>query len=187
MPPLHSWVMPLRYATPRNLSSQPALSWPDTNQGSISAITLSSAGVLCWTRSTVAIRSSIRVPVNIFCISRLSFRTRPCFIFRGRSGDTPPQNLYPARLTITAPGSLAVSPDKPKLFAASNSCRQDAGATLASCRCYILSAARIFALRDRGLRSISSSDAVSGFFVSTLKYLSFPPRNASFTILSSSE
>src|SRR5215467_13646125 len=34
------------------------------------------------------------------------------FYIRGRSGITPPQNLDPARLTITAPGSPAVSPDK---------------------------------------------------------------------------
>jgi len=33
-------------------------------------------------------------------------------------------------------------------------------------RRYNLSAARSFALRDRGLRSISSSSAVTGFFVS---------------------
>src|SRR5580693_444537 len=50
------------------------------------------------------------------------------------------------------------------------------------------SAARIFALRDRGLRSISSSLAVSGFFVSSRYQPCFAPsRSASFTILSSSE
>src|ERR1700677_423012 len=55
-------------------------------------------------------------------------------------------------------------------------------------RRYILSAARIFALRDRGFRSISSSDAVTGFFVSNRKFMSFAPaRIASFTIRSSSE
>src|ERR1700681_3187498 len=50
------------------------------------------------------------------------------------------------------------------------------------------SAARILALRDRGLRIISSSDAITGFFVSKRKCLSFAPsRIASLTILSSSE
>ena len=56
------------------------------------------------------------------------------------------------------------------------------------CRCYNRSAARIFALRDRGLLSISTSDAVTGFLVSNRKCMSFAPsRIASFTILSSSE
>src|SRR6266853_6993826 len=55
-------------------------------------------------------------------------------------------------------------------------------------RTQTLSAARILALRDRGLRSISSSDAITGFFVSKRKCLSFKPsRIASLTILSSSE
>ena len=52
----------------------------------------------------------------------------------------------------------------------------------------ILSAARIFALRDRGLRSISPSDAITGFFVRIRKRMPFAPsRIASLTILSSSE
>src|SRR5258706_228284 len=56
------------------------------------------------------------------------------------------------------------------------------------CPRYIFSAARIFSLRDRGLRSISSSDAVCGFFVSKRKYLFFiPSRKASFTMRSSNE
>src|SRR6266851_3416125 len=55
-------------------------------------------------------------------------------------------------------------------------------------RTQTFSAARILALRDRGLRSISSSDAITGFFVSKRKCLSFAPsRIASLTILSSSE
>ena len=50
------------------------------------------------------------------------------------------------------------------------------------------SAARSFALRDRGLRSISSSVAVTGFLVSSRYRPCFAPsRNASLTILSSSE
>src|SRR5258708_15877819 len=55
-------------------------------------------------------------------------------------------------------------------------------------RTQTFSAARIFALRDRGLRSISSSDATSGFLVSKRNYLSFNPSPIpSLTILSSSE
>jgi hypothetical protein len=68
----------------------------------------------------------------------------------------PESFLYPARLTITAPGARQFLRANPKSFAG------DASA-------YILSAARILALRDRGFRSISSSDAVTGFFVSTRK------------------
>src|ERR1700722_4763683 len=58
-----------------------------------------------------------------------------------------------------------------------------------SSRSQTLSAALNFALRARGLRSLSSSDAVAGFLVSTRKYLLFipPSRKASFTMRSSSE
>src|SRR5208282_312129 len=50
------------------------------------------------------------------------------------------------------------------------------------------SAARILALRDRGLRSISSPLAVTGFLVSSRYQPCFAPsRSASLTILSSSE
>src|SRR6266849_8298488 len=50
------------------------------------------------------------------------------------------------------------------------------------------SAARILALRDRGLRSISSSPAVTGFLVSSRYQPCFAPsRSAFLTILSSSE
>src|SRR5260370_20602641 len=73
-------------------------------------------------------------------------------------------------------GSPAVSPGQTKL------------AQTKLVRTQSLSAARIFALRDRGLRSISSSDATTGFFVSKRKCLSFAPsRIPSLTILSSSE
>src|SRR3981081_32932 len=73
-------------------------------------------------------------------------------------------------------GSPAVSPGQTKL------------AQTELVRTQTLSAARILALRDRGLRSISSSDAITGFFVSKRKCLSFAPsRIASLTILSSSE
>ena len=59
---------------------------------------------------------------------------------------------------------------------------------LRSCKNQTRSAARSFALRDRGLRSISSSSAVTGFLVSTLYVPSCAPsRNASFTMRSSSE
>src|SRR5271157_1297544 len=52
----------------------------------------------------------------------------------------------------------------------------------------VRSAARNLALRDRGLRSISSSSAVTGFLVSTRYTPSrAPSRNASFTMRSSSE
>ena len=69
------------------------------------------------------------------------------------------QNLYPARLTITAPGARQFLRGKLNLT------------KLISIKLNLLrynrSVARIFALRDRGLRSISSSLAVSGFFVSS--------------------
>ena len=57
-------------------------------------------------------------------------------------------------------GTPAVSPGQTQNLEPWLTCRQ-------SVRAMILSAARIFALRDRGLRSISSSLAVTGFFVST--------------------
>jgi hypothetical protein len=85
------------------------------------------------------------------------------------------QNLYPARLTITAPGARQFLRGKPNL-------------TKLNLLRYNRSAARIFALRDLGLRSISSSLAVAGFFVSNRYQPCFAPsRNASLTILSSSE
>src|SRR5258708_2611609 len=70
----------------------------------------SSEDALCSARSTVAIRLSIRVPVNfIFNVPIFLAGTRPCSLLLGRSRKTPPQsvfkNLYPARLTITAPGA----------------------------------------------------------------------------------
>src|ERR1700694_3895025 len=69
-------------------------------------------------------------------------------------------------------GRPAVSPGQTKL------------AQTKLARTQTLSAARILALRDRGLRSISSSDAITGFFVSKRKCLSFAPsRIASLTIL----
>jgi hypothetical protein len=141
----------------------------------------SSEDPLCSARSTVAIKLSISVPVNvIFNIPIFSSRTRPCSVFLGRSRKTPPQsffqNLYPARLTITAPGARQFLRGKPKLRKLNSEPTQTFSAT------------RIFALRDRGLRSISSSDAITGFFVSKRKCLSFAPsRIASLTILSSSE
>src|SRR6266852_4249220 len=58
-------------------------------------------------------------------------------------------------------GSPAVSPGQTKLVQTKFA------------RTQTFSAARIFALRDRGLRSISSSDAITGFFVIKRKYLSF--------------
>ena len=66
---------------------------------------------LCSARSTVAIRSSIRVPVNFISnIPAFLLRTRPCSVFfLAAPGKLHHrvcfQNLYPARLTITAPGA----------------------------------------------------------------------------------
>src|SRR6266849_10738548 len=75
----------------------------------------SSEDALRSARSTVAIRFSIRLPVNvIFSVPIFFFPDAALFCFLGRSGKTPPQsfckkrffkNLYPARLTITAPGA----------------------------------------------------------------------------------
>lgn len=114
-----------------------------------------------------------------------------------RVEQPPYQILHPARLTITAPGSRSPRHalfrrdgvararqflrGKTKLLLTQNPLTQTP-------LTQTLSAARIFALRDRGLLSISPSDAVTGFFVSNRKYLSFAPsRIASLTILSSSE
>src|SRR6202030_4058543 len=97
----------------------------------------------------------------------------------GRSEKTPPQSFLkslPGTPYYHRTGRPAVSPGQTKL-----------GQTKLI-RTQTFSAARIFALRDRGLRSISSSDAITGFFVSKRKCLSFAPsRIASLTILSSSE
>jgi len=66
--------------------------------------------------------------------------------------------LTPNFSNFVAPASRRLSGGRP----ARPSGRPEAGAT------QIFSAARIFALRERGLRSISSSPAVTGFFVSNL-------------------
>ena len=66
---------------------------------------------LASARSTVAIRSSIRVPVNIISEYSDLISGRGLILFLlGRSGITPPQSLlfhtvYPARFTIPAPGA----------------------------------------------------------------------------------
>src|ERR1017187_3865079 len=78
-----------------------------------------SARALFSTRSTVAIRSSIRVPVNVISNIPVFFSGLGLVLsFLGRSGKIPPQScglfmrngrdsqtLYPARLTIAAPGA----------------------------------------------------------------------------------
>ena len=87
----------------------------------------------------------------------------------------PSRNFYPGPSVNGCTGSLAgfpgvnfsnfVAPASRRLSGgrpARLSGRPEPGAT------QTLSAARIFALRDRGLRSISSSPAVTGFFVSNL-------------------
>ena len=71
----------------------------------------------------------------------------------GSLAGFPGLNLY-----FVAPASRRLSGGRP----ARPSGRPEAGAT------QIFSAARILALRERGLRSISSSPAVTGFFVSNL-------------------
>ena len=147
------------------LRSNSAFSW--TSEPGVghsdSAITRSSR-VRCSVpaRSTVAIRSFNKRAGNMsFCFPP-SFPDSALFVlFLGRSEKTPPQsflqNLYPARLTITAPGARQFLRAKLNLV-----CR-----TVTLDPATALSAARIFALRDRGLRSISSSLAVTGFFVSS--------------------
>ena len=88
----------------------------------------------------------------------------------------------PARHTATAPGARQFLRANLKVFAAVR--RRFAK----KCLRYTFSAARILALRDRGFRSISSSLAVSGFFVNSRHQPCFAPsRSASLTILSSSE
>src|ERR1700675_3750889 len=69
----------------------------------------SSEDDLCSARSTVAIRFSIRLPVNV--ISNVPFFFPDpalfCFSWPLRENSTTEflQSLYPARLTITAPGA----------------------------------------------------------------------------------
>jgi hypothetical protein len=140
----------------------------------------SSEDALRSARSTVAIRFSIRLPVNVISNILIFFPDAAlfCFAWPLRENSTTEflQNLYPARLTITAPGARQFLRGKLNLRKPNSQQTQT------------FSAARIFALRDRGLRSISSSDAITGFFVSKRKCLSFAPsRIASLTILSSSE
>src|SRR5208282_3637406 len=114
-----------------------------------------------------------------FRIFQFLLRTRPYFIFswplrensttelRPLHTERPPfPNSLPGAPYHRRTGSPAVSPGQTQTF----------------------SAARIFALRDRGLRSISSSPAVTGFLVSSRYQPCFAPsRSASLTILSSSE
>ena len=93
------------------------------------------------------------------------------------------------RPTKFFPRHALLSPHRdPGSFSGINSISFRTASPSPRCRCYNRSAARIFALRDRGLLSISTSDAVTGFLVSNRKCMSFAPsRIASFTILSSSE
>src|ERR1700692_2838634 len=121
--------------------------------------------------------------------SQFFFPVGGLVLFRlGRSGRTPPQscdcpyrttallNFFPGTPYYHRTGIPAVSPGQTQTLLTELLLTQ------------ILSAARIFALRDRGLLSTSSSDAVTGFLVSNRKCMSFAPsRIASFTILSSSE
>src|SRR6202140_5871433 len=69
----------------------------------------SSEDALCSARSTVAIKLSIRLPVNVITSVPFFFPDAALFCFswplRENSTTEFPQNLYPARLTITAPGA----------------------------------------------------------------------------------
>jgi hypothetical protein len=129
----------------------------------------------CSARSTVATRSSIRVPVNV--ISEDPFfllHLRPSFYF-----SWPLWENSTTECLAKASGKIFTRHAVPSPHRAPS---RFSGQT------QTLSAARIFALRDRGFRSISSSDAITGFFVSRRKSMSFAPaRIASLTILSSSE
>src|SRR5258708_18646730 len=81
--------------------------------------------------------------MSFFDVSTFSSRTRPCSVLLGRSGKTPPQsffkksvfkNLYPARLTITAPGARQFLRGKPNLHKL-NSCELKFFQRPASLRC----------------------------------------------------
>src|ERR1700675_3717096 len=69
----------------------------------------SSKDDLCSARSTVAIKLSIRLPVNVISTVPFFFPDPALFCFswplRENSTTEFLQNLYPARLTITAPGA----------------------------------------------------------------------------------
>src|ERR1017187_636614 len=91
----------------------------NASRADASATRALSARALFSTRSTVAIRSSIRVPVNVISNIPVFFSGLGLVLFfLGRSGKIPPQScglfmrngrdsqtLYPARLTIAAPGA----------------------------------------------------------------------------------
>jgi hypothetical protein len=84
----------------------------------------SSEYALHSTRSTVAIRLSIRLPVNIIFQVPVFFSGHGLvFIFLGRSGETPPQSVSKKAYLNSLPGtpyyhrtgSPAVSPGQTKL------------------------------------------------------------------------
>src|SRR4029077_6795313 len=110
-----------------------------------------------------------------FQLSYFSSRTQPCSVFSWPLRENSTTEFLSKSLPGTPyhhrTGSPAVSPGQTKL-------RQT---ELVPTQTF--SEARILSLRDRGLRSISSSDAITGFFVSNRKCLSFAPsRIASLTI-----
>src|SRR5271157_5526530 len=130
------------------------------------------------------------------------FQTRPYFVLLGRSGKTPPQSCGLSLRDLGRPAKIFTrhairSPHRePGSFSGQTQTLLPASRRryLLPARCrryfprYTFSAARIFALRDRGLRSISSSVAVTGFFVSSrYQPCLAPSRSASLTIRSSSE
>src|SRR5262249_11710631 len=101
----------------------------------------------CSARSTLLINSSIVIPLYIAVYLRFSRVLIPGQgrVFREVLKFSPKIEVGGAY-----PGNLSAS-----------LCLREA-------KIFVLSAARSFALRDRGLRSISSWPAVTGFFVSTL-------------------
>src|ERR1017187_295230 len=74
----------MSYATPRSWESYSAFFWTDANHGS-SAIGSTtkprSACALCSARSTVAIRCSIRLPVNVISLFPVFFSGRGLILF----------------------------------------------------------------------------------------------------------
>src|SRR5271166_3217703 len=117
-------------------------------------------------------------PFNSLCHGRIKNSSCHHFLLAERPYELALVRLEPSKHT----GRISGAPNLFTFLTAFSAASAPAGNP------QVRSAARNFALRDRGLRSISSWSAVTGFLVST-RYtpLRAPSRKASFTMRSSSE